>query len=244
MASVTSNSPLPPSVEAAYYRKCIQLKRRINEIEESNDAVRLRKARVERAILKLRLERTFLLEQIESRMANNVDESDDSESPPPTVRAIHTSPQHPPPPATRTRPPHSARRNCTLCHATHSLTPLKPQDKPLRSKRGHRKATPPASSAPPSQQPTPAHAHTAAARPGTPSAAAPSASGAAGAPTSPDDARPPNGDAARSVSPAAQAEGPRVNGPGAEEEAAGEDTEMGEAGGLQEEGGFEGGNRG
>jgi len=32
-----------------------------------------------------------------------------------------------------------------------------PQDKPLRSKRGHRKATPPATSAPSSQQPTPAH---------------------------------------------------------------------------------------
>ena len=104
MASVTSNSPLPPSVEAAYYRKCIQLKRRINEIEESNDAVRLRKARVERAILKLRLERTFLLEQIESRMANNVDESDDSESPPPTVREAHTSRQHPTALVIHTRP--------------------------------------------------------------------------------------------------------------------------------------------
>lgn len=32
-----------------------------------------------------------------------------------------------------------------------------PTDRPLRTKRGHRKATPPASSAPTSQQPTPAH---------------------------------------------------------------------------------------
>lgn len=85
MASVTSNTPLLPSVEAAYYRKCIELKRRINEIEESNDALRLRKVRAERGILKLRLERAFLLEQIEKRMQNNVDDSDESESPPPTV---------------------------------------------------------------------------------------------------------------------------------------------------------------
>ncbi|KAK3079687.1 hypothetical protein LTS18_004134, partial [Coniosporium uncinatum] len=40
---VTANTPLPPSVEKAYYKKCIELKRRINEIEDNNDAVRLRK---------------------------------------------------------------------------------------------------------------------------------------------------------------------------------------------------------
>jgi hypothetical protein len=86
MQGVTPNTPLPPSVEAAYYRKCIELKRRINEIEESNDVIRTRKARVERAVLKLRLERTFLLEQLQKRMDRNVDESDESDSPPPTVR--------------------------------------------------------------------------------------------------------------------------------------------------------------
>lgn len=86
MQSVTSNSPLPPSVEAAYYRKCIELKRRINEIEDSNDVIRTRKARVERSIMKLRLERAFLLEQIAKAMEHNVDDSDQSDSPPPTVR--------------------------------------------------------------------------------------------------------------------------------------------------------------
>jgi len=86
MQSVTSNSPLPPSVEAAYYRKCIELKRRINEIEDSNDVIRTRKARVERSIMKLRLERAFLLEQIAKRMEHNVDDSDQSESRPHTVR--------------------------------------------------------------------------------------------------------------------------------------------------------------
>ncbi|KAF2100231.1 hypothetical protein NA57DRAFT_73841 [Rhizodiscina lignyota] len=98
----TQNSPLPPSVETAYYRKCIELKRRINEIEDSNDQARLRKIRINRQILKMRLERAFLLEQVQKRMDYNVDESDRSTSPPPT-----------------------------------------PQDKPLRSKRTHRKTTPP-----------------------------------------------------------------------------------------------------
>lgn len=86
VARGTQNSPLPPSVETAYYRKCIELKRRINEIEESNDAARLRKVRINRQILKMRLERAFLLEQLQKRMENNVDDSDRSSSPPPTVR--------------------------------------------------------------------------------------------------------------------------------------------------------------
>lgn len=226
MASVTSNSPLPPSVEAAYYRKCIELKRRINEIEASNDELRLRKVRTERAILKLRLERAFLLEHIEKRMKNNVDESDESDSPPPTVsaksstgkkRARSKSPPaksvipeglddgsgdlpekksskprssrsrlersrapspEPSPPIKRPRTsdyvsPYgyqaaleaaaaaAAAEQATMTYINQELTSHQPTDKPLRSKRGHRKATPPpASSAPTSQQPTPAHQNT------------------------------------------------------------------------------------
>ncbi|KAF4553403.1 Hypothetical protein D9617_7g031300 [Elsinoe fawcettii] len=64
----TLNTPLPPSVEKAYYRKCIELKRRLNDVEEANDAARLRRARLDRAILKMRLERAFLLEQLGRRM--------------------------------------------------------------------------------------------------------------------------------------------------------------------------------
>lgn len=85
MHGVSANSPLPPSVETAYYRKCIELKRRINEIEESNDSLRVRKMRSERAILKMRLERGFLLEKIAQTMKENPDDSDQSNSPPPTV---------------------------------------------------------------------------------------------------------------------------------------------------------------
>ncbi|TDZ64987.1 hypothetical protein CTRI78_v003766 [Colletotrichum trifolii] len=89
---------LPPSVEEAYRRKCIQLKQRTSEVEEENDATRVRLGRIRRQIEKLRMERAFLLEQLAKRTSANVEDSDGSPSPPPT-----------------------------------------PQDKPLRTKRGHRK---------------------------------------------------------------------------------------------------------
>ena len=68
MASAPEGTPLPPSVEKAYYRKCIELKRRLNEVEEANDAAKLRRARLVRAVTKMRLERAFLLEQLGRRM--------------------------------------------------------------------------------------------------------------------------------------------------------------------------------
>lgn len=77
---------LPPSVEAAYRKKCIQLKQRMNEVEEANDASRQRLARINRSIQKLRLERAFLLEQLAKRTSTNVEDSEGSPSPPPTVR--------------------------------------------------------------------------------------------------------------------------------------------------------------
>ena len=83
--TASSHKDLPPSVEMAYYRKCIELRRRINDIEENNDGTRLRIKRLNRAVTKMRLERAFLLEQLAHRMEYNVDESDRSSSPPPTV---------------------------------------------------------------------------------------------------------------------------------------------------------------
>lgn len=77
---------LPPSVEEAYRRKCIQLKQRMNEVEEANDASRIRLTRMKRGIEKLRLERAFLLEQLAKRTSTNVEDSEGSPSPPPTVR--------------------------------------------------------------------------------------------------------------------------------------------------------------
>ncbi|ESZ90044.1 hypothetical protein SBOR_9573 [Sclerotinia borealis F-4128] len=96
---ISKNPPtLPPSVEESYKRKCIQLKTRMNDVEEANDAARLRLSRMQRAISKMRLERAFLLEQMAKRTSTNVEDSEGSPSPPPT-----------------------------------------PQEKPLRTKRGHRK---------------------------------------------------------------------------------------------------------
>ena len=85
---------LPPSVEAAYRKKCIQLKIRMNEVEEANDAQRQRLARIHRSIQKLRMERAFLLEQLAKRTSTNVEDSEGSPSPPPTVRLPHPSSAH------------------------------------------------------------------------------------------------------------------------------------------------------
>lgn len=87
---------LPPSVEEAYRKKCIELKRRMNEVEESNDAFRLRKVRLMRGIRKMRLERAFLLDILGKRMRKNGagpngihgmydEESEGSSDGPPTV---------------------------------------------------------------------------------------------------------------------------------------------------------------
>lgn len=76
---------LPPSVEEAYRRKCVQLKNRTNEVEDANDAARLRLTRIRRQVEKLRIERAFLLEQLSKRTSTNVEDSEGSPSPPPTV---------------------------------------------------------------------------------------------------------------------------------------------------------------
>jgi hypothetical protein len=75
---VPEGTPLAPSVEKAYYRKCIALKRRLNEVETANDEARLRRVRLDRAIMKMRLERAFLLDELRKRMDTNVDGSEGS----------------------------------------------------------------------------------------------------------------------------------------------------------------------
>lgn len=82
---------LPPSVEEAYRRKCIQLRARTQTVAEANDAVRIRLLRMRRGIEKMRLERAFLLEQVARRVKPNDDSSDGSPSPPPTVGNYPTS---------------------------------------------------------------------------------------------------------------------------------------------------------
>lgn len=65
-------------MEKAYYRKCIELKRRLNEVEAANDEAKVRRARLDRGIMKMRLERAFLLDEMRKRMDTNVDESEGS----------------------------------------------------------------------------------------------------------------------------------------------------------------------
>lgn len=72
------NSPLAPSVEKAYYRKCIELKRRLNEVEAANDEAKIKRVRLDRAIMKMRLERAFLLDELRKRMDFNPDGSEAS----------------------------------------------------------------------------------------------------------------------------------------------------------------------
>ncbi|KAK3333224.1 hypothetical protein B0T19DRAFT_120100 [Cercophora scortea] len=87
MAPASSIPPaLPPSVEEAYRRKCVQLKQRTSEVEEANDAARLRLSRLKRQVEKMRLERAFLLEQLSKRTSANVEDSEGSPSPPPTPK--------------------------------------------------------------------------------------------------------------------------------------------------------------
>ncbi|KAB5570552.1 hypothetical protein GE09DRAFT_1283632 [Coniochaeta sp. 2T2.1] len=100
MAPSNIPPPLPPTVEEAYRRKCVQLKQRTKEVENANEAAHLRLNRMKRQVEKMRLERAFLLEQLARRTSTNVEDSEGSPSPPPT-----------------------------------------PKDKPLRTKRGHRKGS-------------------------------------------------------------------------------------------------------
>lgn len=85
---------LPPSVEEAYKKKCIELRRRMIEVEEQNDQMRLRRTRLIRGIRKMRLERAILMDVLAKRMRKNDsggplgtydEESEDSSDAPPTV---------------------------------------------------------------------------------------------------------------------------------------------------------------
>jgi hypothetical protein len=101
-----TDSPLPPSMEKAYHQKCIELKRRLREVEEANEAALVRKQRLDRAITKMRITRAFLLEQVAKTQANVDGEDDKSESPPPTVStSLPTDVSSPSTGETHTPPP-------------------------------------------------------------------------------------------------------------------------------------------
>lgn len=83
MSSSVAVSKSEPS-EQKYLEKCKELKRRIAEIEDHNEAMALSISRTTRSIQRLRLERSFLLEKLEERTFFKVDDSDGSASPPPS----------------------------------------------------------------------------------------------------------------------------------------------------------------
>lgn len=56
--------PLPPSVEEAYKKKCIELRRRKQEVDAENDLARLRVLHLGRSIRKQRLLKALLLEKL------------------------------------------------------------------------------------------------------------------------------------------------------------------------------------
>jgi hypothetical protein len=93
-AAATNPYALAPSVEEAYRRKCIELRKRMQDVEENNDITRQRRARLIRGIKKMRIERAILLETLAKRMRKNGsggiydDDSEDSTESPPTVRPL------------------------------------------------------------------------------------------------------------------------------------------------------------
>jgi hypothetical protein len=60
----TTYAPLAPSQEAAYRKKCIQLKRRLAEVEANNDATRRRIDQEKQHVQKMRLMRAILLDHL------------------------------------------------------------------------------------------------------------------------------------------------------------------------------------
>lgn len=62
--STSQPSSNPPSVEIAYKRKCIALKKRLGEIEAENELMRTRNRRGWHYIHKMRLESCILLERL------------------------------------------------------------------------------------------------------------------------------------------------------------------------------------
>ena len=140
VAAATASTPLPPSVEEAYRRKCIDLKKRMSEVEDSNDAFRQRKVRLNRGIRKMRLERAYLLEMLGKRMKKNGasydglaavydEESEGSSEGPPTVSAPSSHyHQHHYRSSLRYRCDHPTFAHLTLVFRSHTIALFVPSE--------------------------------------------------------------------------------------------------------------------
>ncbi|MCJ1445934.1 MAG: hypothetical protein MMC23_006439 [Stictis urceolatum] len=163
-SSSAAPHPLPPSVEEAYRRKCIELRKRLADVEKDNDQLRERQLRLSRGIMKMRYERAVLLDALRKRMRKNGadgplgasdDESEDSSEAPPTVPATqndqnHTHNQTKPSTTAATllsssqshpsRPTNTnINTNTASSVSLAELTPSQPQERPLRTKKSHRR---------------------------------------------------------------------------------------------------------
>jgi hypothetical protein len=78
--------PNPPSVEAAYKRKCVALKKRLNEIEAENENIRTRNKRSLQYVQKMRLESCILLERL-SKVTGMIEEAQNGTTSPEVLRA-------------------------------------------------------------------------------------------------------------------------------------------------------------
>lgn len=76
-SSSLNNNANPPSIELAYKKKCIQLKKRLNEIETENDSMRARNKRAKSYIQKMRLETCIMLERL-ATLTGMLDEQQNS----------------------------------------------------------------------------------------------------------------------------------------------------------------------
>ncbi|KAF9893742.1 hypothetical protein FE257_009912 [Aspergillus nanangensis] len=77
----------PPSVEVAYKRKCIALKKRLSEIEAENEIMRVRNNRGRQYIHKMRLESCILLERL-AKVTGMVEEAQSGARPDLHERAV------------------------------------------------------------------------------------------------------------------------------------------------------------
>jgi hypothetical protein len=66
---VHRNAPLAPTQELAYRKKCVQLKRRLAEIEANNDSTRKRIMQETEHVQKMRLMRAILLNHLQEIMS-------------------------------------------------------------------------------------------------------------------------------------------------------------------------------
>ncbi|CCG81381.1 HMG box-containing protein [Taphrina deformans PYCC 5710] len=78
----STTTELSISEETKYRKKCRDLKRRINEVEASNEGLVTKLARTKRFIRRARLERAFLLERLEAQAPKDSQGSDGSPTPP------------------------------------------------------------------------------------------------------------------------------------------------------------------